>query len=246
MAGALHEFKRTRALGSRIEEDQLVCVIEDDAAQRDALSQLLASVGLNVRAYESGESFLEEAESDRVGCAIIDLRMRGMSGLQLQQRLLDRGSNTPVIMTTAYATVEVAVQAMRSGAFDFLEKPAPSQQLLDAIRNALDHDARRRQRREVIDEFRARLAQLTDREREIAAYMLEGRASKVIAIDLAISEKTVEVHRSRILKKMGAESTLDFLTVSMRVMQPTEEEGRRDLQTLFDAWPELVSVRRRS
>jgi len=220
--------------------DQAVYIVDDEADERDLLSEQLRSVALDVRTFESGEAFLRAVDENAKGCVLLDLRMRGMGGLQVQQELVVRRVHLPVIIWTAHATVEIAVRTIRDGAFDLIEKPSTTQRLIEAVQRALAKDAERQQRLGLIQDYRARVEALTERERQIAALVLDGTPSKTIAIDLAIAEKTVEVHRSRVLKKMNAGSTTDFLMEGLRVLQAVSLEPGGAPPPTFAEWVEQV------
>ena len=187
-------------------EEAIVWVVDDDEAVCDSLQLLLKTVGLKSQTYPDGKLFLEAFDDSSPGCVVVDLRMPGMSGLELQEALHQKQSLLPVIFITGHGTVDSAVHAMRAGAIDFLQKPFNDDELLDTIQRAVRQDRESRQslgKRERIDE---RYETLTNREREVMALVVEGRANKVIAFDLDVSERTVEIHRSRVMKKMEAAS----------------------------------------
>lgn len=186
--------------------DPTVFVVDDDGEMRNRLRRLLGSVHLNVELYGSAREFMEGYRPERPGCIILDVRMPGMSGLELQARLVEQGIRTPVIIVTGYGDVSTAVSAMKGGAFEFIEKPFGAQKLLDCVNKciALDHEMRREAAQ--CAEIDARMAQLTDREREVLKLIVAGQTNKAIAAALGISSKTVEAHRSRVMGKMQAAS----------------------------------------
>lgn len=188
-----------------------VFVVDDDAAVRESLAMLLESAGLRVESYVSAREFLAEGDLSRPGCLILDIRMPGLSGLDLQDVLVERGVQLPVIMLTGHGDVPAAVRAMRGGAVDFLEKPFDSEVLLERIRQAFERDAELRRDSATQAALAERLSQLTQREREIMELIVAGNANKVIALDLDISERTVELHRARIMRKMGARSLAELM-----------------------------------
>lgn len=191
--------------------DPVVFVVDDDAAVRDGLGFLFASVGLAVEAYDSADAFLQSLPSIQSGCILTDVRMPGLSGLELQARLLERRLTLPVIVMTGHGDVRMAVRAMKAGAFDFIEKPFNDQEVLDLIRHAIDHDlssAGSRQRRE---EVQQRLKSLTPRETQVLELVMTGEPNKRIAYQLGISEKTVEFHRANVMSKVGARSSADLI-----------------------------------
>lgn len=183
-----------------------VFVIDDDQAALKALTRTISAAGWRVESFDSPETFLESYDSERPGCIVLDLRMPETSGLTVQGRLAERGSHTPIIFITGFADVSAAVTAMKGGAVDFLEKPFSSQQLLSRIEQAVQEDAARRSVRAEQLEVEQRLARLTPREHEVLELILAGRLNKQIAAQLQIAQRTVEVHRSQIMKKMQAET----------------------------------------
>jgi len=188
-----------------------VFVVDDDPAVRDSLRLLLESVGLVAETFSSAHQFLDATDPEQPGCVLLDIRMPGMSGLELQRRLVARGITLPVIIITGHGDVTTAVQAMKTGAVDFLEKPFNDQVLLDRIHDAITHDAQTRRSRAEHDEVGRRLVMLSPREVEVLDLIIAGKANKVIALDLGISEKTVEAHRARTMDKMQVRSTADLV-----------------------------------
>lgn len=197
--------------------EQIVYIVEDDEAVRDSLSLLLQSEGLAVQAYDRATAFLEDWRPDMAGCLVLDIRMPEMDGMELQEALIRRGSDLPIIFVTGHGDVPLAVEAMRQGAVDFIEKPYHEEQLLEKIRAALASNAETRQVREEKQVILDRLAELTPREREIMDRMIEGQANKVIAIELNISQRTVEIHRSRVMHKMGTHSLAQLVRMVLSV-----------------------------
>jgi FixJ family two-component response regulator len=186
-------------------------LVEDDPCQRETLAEIAQEAGLDPRTYASGDEFLEDYESDTPGCAVLDVRLPGRSGVAIQAELNDRGALIPLIAISGYASVATVVRVLQAGAFAFLEKPFALPELLETIRRALALDAAQRADIARIERYRARLGRLSHRERQIAQLMLEGTANKVIAITLGISEKTVEAHRASMLRKLGMASTGPWL-----------------------------------
>jgi len=188
------------------EKPATVFVVDDDEAVRTSLRLLLKSVGLPVETFASAQEFLDQFDPDRAGCLVLDIRMPGMSGLELQQQLNERHSIMPVVFITGHGDVPMAVEAMQAGAVDFIQKPFRDQDLIDRINRALDKDREMRSELRERDEIRRRMSQLTPREREVLELVTQGKANKVIAGDLTVSQRTVEIHRARVMEKMGANS----------------------------------------
>ena len=187
-----------------------VYLIDDDAAVRDALAWLLRSCGLATHLYASAEEFLGSYQASMSGVVVLDIRMEGMSGLELFDRLLELDCPLPVIFLTGHGDVPQAVQALKKGAFDFLEKPFDENELTERVRAGLGREASRRGRAQGAANMADRLAGLTDREREIMARIVAGKLNKVIADELQIAVRTVEVHRARIFSKMGVRSAVEL------------------------------------
>lgn len=191
-----------------------VYVVEDDAAVRDALAQLLEGKRFRVKVFESAERFLEACEPGQAGCLVLDMRLPGMSGIDLQAALAARGIELPIIFLTGHGDVPSSVRALRAGAVDFLQKPAESRTLLARVGEALARDAARRLERASRDAARNALKELTAREREVLPLMLAGYSSKDIARRLAISHRTVEIHRARVMRKTGAETLVELAAIA--------------------------------
>jgi FixJ family two-component response regulator len=187
-----------------------VFVVDDDAAVRDGVCLLCETAGLRAAGYGSAESFLAACSPDQPGCLVLDVRMGGMSGPQLQDVLLAGGVRLPIIFVTAHGDIPMTVRAMKSGAVDFLTKPVQPAELLDRIHAALSRDAAARAAQRAVADRRQRLLQLTPREREVLLLAAAGHANKVIAQRLRISHRTVEIHRSRIQHKTGAGNLLEL------------------------------------
>jgi len=183
-----------------------ICVVDDDAAARSSLRLLLKSLGLNAVAYDNAAAFLAGYDPAQPGCLLLDIRMPGMSGLELQQELNRRGTISPVIFITGHGDVAMAVEAMQHGAFDFLQKPFREQELLNRVQKALDRDRAVRDQLRGHEAMQLRLETLTPREREVLEAVAKGGSNKVIAHELGISQRTVEIHRGRVMQKMNAES----------------------------------------
>jgi FixJ family two-component response regulator len=193
-----------------------VYVIDDDAAVRESLALLVRSVGLESRTFVSAADFLAAFDAAMDGCLVVDIRMPGMSGLDLQQVLNERGCHLPLLFITGHGDVAMAVRAMRAGALDFIEKPFRDQELLDRINQALALSARQRSAFAQVEEVRARLSTLTTREREIMDRIVTGQANKVIAMDLGLSERTVEIHRAKVMTKTQVHSLAELVTLITR------------------------------
>ena len=188
-----------------------VFLIDDDQAVRDAVGLLLQASGLAVETFASATDFLDAGVVQRPGCLVLDVRMPGLSGLDLQKELWAKGHRTPIIFMTGHGDVPMAIRAMKAGAFDFIEKPFQGQTLLARIREALAFDSRQRRRQACRDKAAARLALLSPREREVLERVAEGQYNKVIAAELGISLSTVEIHRKRVMEKLQAESLSDLI-----------------------------------
>jgi FixJ family two-component response regulator len=183
--------------------DTIVFLVDDDPGVQLAHERLLRDAGLRSRSFASAHELLAAIETTRPGCIVLDVRLPGMSGLEVQRRLAERRMRAPIVMLTAFADVPTAVRALKAGAFDFLEKPCTSQRLLEAIERALAHDAHERARTEHHAGTIAAIASLSRREREVMELVLEGLPSRTIAQRLAIREGTVENHRTSIMRKLG-------------------------------------------
>jgi FixJ family two-component response regulator len=184
----------------------MVFIVDDDEAVRDSLGLLLKAAGLASRCYESAEAFLEDFESGEYGCLVLDIRMPGMGGLALQTVLQERNVNLPIVFITAHADVPMAVEAVRRGAVDFIQKPFDDEVLVDKVAGALASSVRRHEEELERNEIRSRVTSLTAREHQVMTQVVQGKANKVIASDLGVSQRTVEIHRSRVMEKMQAGS----------------------------------------
>jgi len=194
-----------------------IYVVDDDDAVRDALSALLKSVGLEVETFASPHAFLERFDTALAGCLVLDIRMPGMSGLELQQRLNELNSVLPIIFITGHGDVPMAVEAMQKGAVDFVQKPFRDQELLDRINKALEKNAFDHEELLKEHEIRERIDDLTAREQQVMRAVCDGQANKVIALDLGVSQRTVEIHRARVMDKMGAKSVAHLVRLIMQV-----------------------------
>lgn len=202
----------------------IVFVIDDDPAIREALDSLLRSVGHDVRCFGSVAAFLDAAKPDTASCLVLDVRLPGKSGMDFQKELARSDTPPPVIMMTGHGDIAMSVQAMKAGAIDFLPKPFREQDLLDAITSALDKDRSRRAHMAELDTLRARLATLSDGERDVVAQVVLGRLNKQIAGDLGVSEITVKVRRARAMRKMQAGSLPELVKMIDRLS--TEPSGQ--------------------
>jgi two-component system, LuxR family, response regulator FixJ len=194
-----------------------VVVIDDDDAVRRSLKLLLNSVDLPVALFASAQEFLLSYTVDQPGCLVVDVRMPGMSGLELQQQLNLRGAMIPVIFITGHGDISMAVEAMQHGAFDFLSKPFRDQDLLDRIQRALEKDAANRREVGQNERVRERLETLTPREREVLQLVTSGKANKVMAADLGVSQRTIEIHRARVMEKMHAASLAQLVRMTLEL-----------------------------
>ena len=193
---------------------EIVFVVEDDDSMRSALSRLIRSVGLAVETFTSAQEFLNYQLPEGPRCLVLDIRLPGLSGLQLQEKLKGQGMAIPIIFITGHGDVSMSVQAMKAGAVDFLQKPVNDQQLLDAVHRALSRDRQERSRRDRQEAVRSRYGMLTPREQEVLSLVVSGWRNKKIAAELDASERTVKVHRARVMEKMGAESLPDLVRLS--------------------------------
>lgn len=196
--------------------DATVFIVDDDSGVRRSLRMLMKSVGLPCETYESAKEFLESFEPSRPGCLVLDIRMPGMSGLDLQERLAALKAEIPIVFMTAHGDVPMAVTAMKAGAVDFIQKPFRDQDMIDRIQNALAKDTEVRSESEGRGEVQERLERLTPREKEVLDLIVEGKPNKGIAFDLGVSERTVEIHRSRVMRKMEADSLSQLVQMVLR------------------------------
>jgi two-component system response regulator FixJ len=199
--------------------DATVFVVDDDPAVRKALRWLIESVGLHVEAFATAQEFLDAHRdpAGRPGCLVLDIRMPGMSGLELQKKLSEQQVGLPVIVITGHAEVPMAVQSLKAGAVDFLEKPVSEQTLVDRIHQALERDAQTRLARARRSAVEEKLARLTPREREVFDLVVAGKSNKIIASMLGVTSKTVEAHRAQLMRKMEADNLTDLVRMSLTV-----------------------------
>lgn len=198
------------------ERKPTVFVVDDDPAIRESLCWLIESINLTAVAFPSAAAFLSAYDPKAPGCLLLDVRMPSMSGLELHARLTERGATLPVLIITGHGDVPMAVRAMKNGAFDFLEKPFNDHEMLERIQQAIARDARQREESARHARYHARLASLTPRERQVLDLVVAGRLNKQIAIDLGLSEKTVETHRSNVMRKMDAATAVDLVRIVMQ------------------------------
>jgi RNA polymerase sigma factor (sigma-70 family) len=196
------------------EEQPLVFVIDDDASVREAIADLLRSVGLAVESFGSTQEFLQAKRPDAPGCIVLDVRLPGPSGLEFQRTLSKSNIHLPVIFISGHGDIAMSVRAMKSGAIEFLTKPLPEQELLDAIQAGIERDRARREQARLVAELQERFDSLTPREREVLALVVTGRRNKQIAAEAKLSEMTVKVHRSQIMRKMRAKSLVDLVRMA--------------------------------
>jgi RNA polymerase sigma factor (sigma-70 family) len=201
----------------------VVFIVDDDASVRDALKRLIRSVGLRVELFGSAQEFLQRGRPNVPSCLVLDVRLPGIGGLDLQRQLADANVQTPIIFITAHGDIPMSVRAMKAGAVEFLTKPFRDQDLLDAIQIALERDRARLQREAEIAVLRERFESLTLREREVVAMVVSGMPNKQIAGEIGITENTVKVHRSRAMEKMQAQSLADLVKMVERLEIPTEK-----------------------
>ena len=194
-----------------MDKAQIVHIVDDDAAIRDSLSILLKTSGLNPVTYSDAQAFLKHYDPTKSGCLVLDIHMPVMSGLNLQDELLAVGTTLPIIFITGHADVESAVQALKAGAFDFLQKPFDNTELLALIKQALEKDRKNRAALVKQKHIRDRLQTLTPREKEVLDHIVDAKATKVIAIEMTLSQRTIEIYRANIMQKMQCRSTAQLV-----------------------------------
>jgi two-component system, LuxR family, response regulator FixJ len=197
-----------------------VFIVDDDEAVRASMLLLMKSLGLPARAFVSANDFLADFDPNRPGCLVLDMRMPGMSGLELQEVLNERGGVLPIIFVTGHGDIPLAVEAMQHGAMDFLQKPFRDQDLIDRIHKAVEKDRAGRELLGSRERVRARLTQLTPREQQVLAMVTQGKSNKVIAGDLDLSERTVEIHRAHVMQKMAANSLAHLVRMVIDAGEP--------------------------
>jgi FixJ family two-component response regulator len=196
-------------------QEPVVHIIDDDEAVRDSLNMLLDSVDIANRQYDSAQAFLNSDFASSSGCIVLDIRMPGMSGMELQEKLNDMGVKLPIIFITGHGDIPMAVEAMKRGAIEFVQKPFREQELLDCINHALQMDSDRRLSDNEIEAVRRRVESLTPREKQVMEMIVEGKANKVIAFDLDLSQRTVEIHRAHVMEKMQTKSLAELVRMVM-------------------------------
>jgi FixJ family two-component response regulator len=198
-------------------EGPIVFVVDDDPSMRPAMESLIRSIGLRVKSFPSAHDFLHYERPDAPACLVLDVRLPGLSGLDLQHELLSAGNAIPIIFITGHGDIPMSVQAIKAGAADFLTKPVDSEALLSAVRAAIEQDVSAHQARAEIAGFEHRLATLTSREREVLAAVVKGKLNKQIAGDLGIVEQTVKFHRARIMERMQARTVAELMHIAARL-----------------------------
>jgi two-component system response regulator FixJ len=203
--------------------EPVVYVVDDEEQIRQSLRVLLETLGLGVQAYGNAEEFLNHYNPDQHGCLVLDVRMPGMSGIELQSRLSSAEVRIPVIMITGHGDIPMAVEAIKMGAVDFIEKPFREQALLESVQKGIKLDAERRQQQSEQKKFKEAFSKLTARERQIVRELAQGKLNKVIAYELGISQKTVDFHRANIFGKLGIESVVELLRLSQQLKLDLEK-----------------------
>jgi len=204
-----------------MKKNPIIMVVDDDSGVRNSMRSLLKSVGLESALYASAQEFLAAYQPVQPGCLVLDIRMPGMSGLELQQQLNLRGAVIPVIFMTGHGDIPMAVEAMQHGAFDFLQKPFRDQDLLDRIQRAIVKDTEQRQTLGETARIKAHVESLTAREREVLDLMTQGKQNKAIAQDLGVSPRTIEIHRARVMEKMNAQSVAQLVRMMLDLQHAT-------------------------
>jgi FixJ family two-component response regulator len=199
-----------------VTQEPTVFIVDDDDAVRESLVFLMKSIDQKTEAFPNAQAFLDAWNTNRGGCLVLDIRMPGMSGLELQDRLRDLGSILPIIFITGHGDVPMAVKAIKAGAADFVQKPFRDQELIDRIREVLDEDLQARAVKLQRTEILRRMETLTEREREVMEQVIDGKANKVVAIDLNVSQRTVEIHRANVMEKMKARSLAQLVRLVMK------------------------------
>ena len=199
------------------EHEEKVFIVDDDNAVRDSLGLLLKSAGIASQGFESGDDFLQTYEPNWKGCVLLDIRMPGISGMEVQRQLLELRCCLPIIFITGHGDIPMAVEAMHLGAHDFVEKPFHDQELLDCIEQALTSQREQQDELSLKKSIQERRNSLTPREHEVMNAVVQGHANKVIAMDLELSQRTVEIHRARVMEKMRARSLAELVRLSLLI-----------------------------
>ena len=201
----------------------VVFVVDDDPSVRSSLKFLLSSMGLQVESFDSAETFLQRKPPDAPSCLVLDVRLRGLSGLDFQRELAARNIRIPIVFVTGHGDIPMSVRAMKAGAIEFLTKPYHDQDLLDAVRIALERDRARREQEKEVTDLQQRFDSLTPREQEVISMVVSGMLNKQIAGQLGTAENTVKVHRSRAMEKMNAQSVADLVRMIEKLKGPAEK-----------------------
>lgn len=192
-----------------------VFIVDDDEQVRSALTLLMESVGLKSESFSSAQEYLDQFDAAKSGCLILDVRMPGLSGLDLQARLSVEKSHPPIIIITGHGDVPMAVRAVTAGAVDFIEKPFNNQSMLDSVHRAIEQDAKQRGESSRLQDIETKYDELTPREKEVLQYVIEGKRNKIIASEMNISQSTVEAHRSKVMEKMAANTLSDLMRMAL-------------------------------
>jgi FixJ family two-component response regulator len=202
------------------ETEAIVFIVDDDASMRESLRNLIRSVGVRVELFASAQEFLQSKRPDVPSCLVLDVRLPGLSGLDLQRRTSDAGMEIPIVFITGHGDIPMSVRAMKAGAVEFLTKPFREQDLLDAIQQALERDHKAREQRAALEELRSRFESLTSRERAVMTRVVAGLLNKQIGAELGTSETTVKIHRHQVMEKMGASSLPQLVRMADRLGIP--------------------------
>jgi len=205
--------------------EPVVFIVDDERDVRDAVSMLIRSIGLPVQAFASAQEFLGHYRPDQPGCLVLDVRMPGISGIDLQEAMAAKGIRLPIVFISGHGDIPMAVRAVRAGAVDFLEKPFSDQTLLDRVQKSIELDRRWRREARDRDVVRSRMAQLTPRELEVMECLVAGKVNKIIARELDLSTRTVEIHRARVLQKMEADNVSQLVRLVLSIREDTVRQS---------------------